>query len=130
MNGLTPQEKKILDMAKLERLISNGMAALQTRDADEIQSARQALRIFRDQTTSLLWLQNRADKAIAALNARQVDQGREDLGHLIAGLGAHGNVLAAARTIAESGKESLLFPRLAATVSSVLELVKRVQKDC
>ena len=128
MNGLTSPEKKFLEKSKLERLIVNGMAALHTGNADEIQAARQALQFFRDQITSLLSLQNRADKAIAALNADQVDQGREKLGYLIVGLGDHGNVLAAARAIAESGKESLLFPRLAATASSALELVKEFKK--
>ena len=128
MNGLTKPETRLLQKAELERRIASGMVALQSGDANEIATARQALRFFRDQITSLLSLQNRADKAIAALNAAQVDQGREQLGHLIEGLGAHGDVLAAARAIADSGKESLLFPRLAATASSVLELVKEFKK--
>lgn len=128
MNGASEQERRILEEAELERLIANAMATVDTSSARRTENSRAALRRFRDEITTFLDLQKKADRAIATVNAAQVDESRRQLAAIAEELSDSGEVFAAAATIARSGKASLLFPRLAATASSTLELIKEFQK--
>lgn len=121
------QERRLKEEATLENLIAEAMDAVNSENADIIESARQKLRTFRDNITTFLDLQDQADTAIGVLNVSQVETGRRKLAVVAEGMSTAGAVFASAALIASSGKESLLFPRLAATAASTFELFKELE---
>lgn len=128
MNQPLISETQLVREAELESLIASAMAALRDGGAESIQELRLELTRFDDDNFRYPNLQDKARKALHSLNAGQVDAGRQALAELTESIGGQGRVFAAAARIAESGGESLLFPRLAATASSLLELVGEFQK--
>ncbi len=121
------QERRLREEATLENLIAQGLQAVESENANTIDAVRQKLRNFRDNVTTFLDLQDQTSAAIGALNASQAAAGRRQLAIIAEGMSTAGAVFASAALIAESGKESLLFPRLAATAASTLELFKELE---
>ena len=123
---LTDAEQKRADAAELEELIANLMAALRRDDSLARQAALNALIDFRGRTL-VTELRQRAAEARAAGANQLMAEGLRDLRAAAAKLEPFATVFADAAGIAETGKKELFFPRVAATASTMLEIVNELK---
>lgn len=124
--ALTAEEKAV-DTARLERLIMECMAALRGTDAQAKADALDALTDFQTSTTDMALIQRAASARAAGAN-QVMEAALKQLTTIVSGLDPLGSALADAAAIAKSGKAELLFPRLAASAETMLQLVTELKK--
>lgn len=123
---LTPQEQRTVDAAKLDQLIASLMEALRGGNAAAKEAALIALADFRTATLDDQ-LADRAGAARVAGSSKIIADALEKRAQVAKSLAPLGEVFADAARIGASGKKELLFPRLAASASTMLEMVQQLQ---
>jgi hypothetical protein len=121
------RERRAADNAELERLIAALMSALRGADASAKGAALTALTDFRTQTL-FPELRDRAAEARAAGANALMDEALKELAAVAGRLNPLAAAFADAATIAASGKKELLFPRIAASAGTALEIVAEMEK--
>ena len=124
--ALTSDEQKSTDSAELEELIANLMMTLREDDSIAREEALDALIDFRSRTVVPELRQRAAEARAAGANALMA-QGLTDLRAVATKLDPFASVFADAAAIAATGKKELLFPRLAATASTMLQVVTELK---
>jgi hypothetical protein len=124
---LTAQEQeRIVESAKLDQLIAGAILALRGGNDAARQAALIALADFRTATLDLE-LRDRASAARAAAADTMINDALKLRANVAQNLTPLGEVFDAVALIAASGKKHLLFPRLAASASILLETVQQLQ---
>lgn len=125
--ALTTDEMMTLDAAKLERLVSELMAATRAGDPGAFDTASQALVDFRARTP-FPDLKTEAARAREAAAAQLSSVALAELAKIADRMTSAGAGFKAAAMVAENGKKELLFPTLAATAARGLELFKQFKE--
>lgn len=125
--SLTREELLTLDAAKLEALVARIQAAVARKDQNNFDRASSALTDFIARTP-FDTLQTKARNAQSAAAGFLSTGALDDLAKISEHAAAAGAGFKAAAMIADTGKEELLFPALAATAAHGLELLNQFKE--
>ncbi len=123
---LTPAEKIMNETARLEELIAALMVTMRGNDNVKKRAALNALTDFGTETLDPA-LRERADDARAAGANTLMAAGLRELADITTRLSPLGATFEQATHIAVTGKKDLLFPRLAASASTMLQVVTELE---